>query len=116
MNHYKEIAIKSDMIENIEQLQEIGKYPPNWDGEGAAAFSEDFIQELVDLISILKVQPDIGATGRGKFGSIKPHQKYMNFEIFNDQHKVHMFKTDQLDRVFEKDIEIEDVNGEIKKL
>lgn len=117
--HHKDIVVRDDMVENIEQLKEIGKYPSNWDGEGAVAFSDDFIQELIDLISILKIQPDVGATGRGsidfEFGSIKPHQKYMDFEIFEDQRKVHMFKKDQLDKTIEKEIEMEDINGEIQQ-
>ena len=70
----------------IGQLREIEILPENWDGEDGMAFGAEFIQELVDLVSTMPLQPDLGPTGRGsvqfEYGSRKKGNKYLGIEIF----------------------------------
>ena len=119
VNHYANINVPNDLTENIGLLRSFEQYPENWDGEDAVAYDSAFIQDAVDLVSTLQVQPDIGPTGRGSidlvYGSVKDGEKYLDLEIFQDDRHVHVVSKDSIGIITKEDITMEDVNGRVKQ-
>lgn len=117
--HYSNVNNLSDMTENIDFLQEIKNYGENWDGEGAKPFDAGFIQEITDLVSTLKLQPDIGPTGRGsidfEYGSRKNGHKYLGIEIYESDRSVHTYWKDAAGNTGHEIMSMEDVNGRIQQ-
>lgn len=118
--HYSDVNKKSNLTENIDQLREFQGYKDNWDGEGAMAFGTDFIRDVIELVSTLPLQPDVGATGRGsidlEYGSAKAGQEYLNLEIYEKERRVHLYKKNADGAYIETDIEMEDVNEYVQQL
>ena len=117
--HYSEVNKPNSVTENVELLREISTYPDNWDGEEGLSFETDFIQDVIDLISTMQLQPEIGPTGRGSidfvYGSVKDGEKYLGLEIFQDDRHVHVVSKDKTGKISAEDIEMEDVNGRVKQ-
>ncbi len=112
-------ATAFEMIKNIEFLREVERYEDNWDGEGASSFGSDFIQEIIDLISTMRLQPDIGPTGRGsvdfEYGSRKSGNKYLCLEIYEKDRSVHVYWKDIMGNSGHDKIEMGDINGRIQQ-
>ena len=117
--HYSDVNKDSEMIENIKYLREAEVYEDNWDEEGASSFGSEFIQEIVDLVSTMKLQPDIGATGRGsidfEYGSRKSGNKYLCLEIYEKDRSVHVYWKDVKGNTGHEIIGMEDVNGVVQQ-
>ena len=117
--HYMDVDKASLLTENIDQLREIGELNENWDGEGGLAFGKEFIQELIDLISTMQVQPDIGPTGRGsvdfEYGSRKKGQKYLDIEIYEKDRRVTVYSKDETDESSHEEIGMEDINVQVQQ-
>ena len=117
--HYKDVNIDSDMISNIAILRETADLKENWDGEGGLAFSKPFIQEVIDLISTMQNQPDIGVTGRGsldfEYGSFVSGDKYLDIEIYEKDRVVRVLQVDSAGRQSEETIGMEDINGRVQQ-
>ena len=77
------------------------------------------IQEIIDLISTMKLQPDIGPTGRGsidlEYGSRKKGNKYLCLEIYEKDRSVHVYWKDVKSNSGHETIGMEDVNGYIQQ-
>lgn len=82
-------------------------------------FGKDFVREVIDLVSTMQNQPDIGATGRGsldfEYGSFISGDKYMDLELYEDERKVHVFQIDNAGRESEDDIVMEDINSYVQQ-
>ncbi len=117
--NYSDVNIDSKMMENIRQLREIAKFEENWDGEGGLAFGNDYIREVIDLVSTMQDQPDIGATGRGsldfEYGSFISGDKYLDLEIYEDERRVHVFRIDNAGCESEDNIGMEDINSYVQQ-
>ena len=117
--HYNKVNAVTELTDNIDLLWECSEYKEDWDGEGGFPFGTDFIIEVIDLVSTLKPQPDVGATGRGsidlEYGSVNSGEKYMDIEIYEAKRKVHLFIKDKTDEITEMDIGMEDVNGYVQQ-
>lgn len=113
--HYMDVNQPSIITENIEQLREIADLEENWDGEDGLAFGKDFIQELIDLVSTMQLQPDIGPTGRGsidfEYGSRKKGHKYLDLEIYEKDRRVVVYSKDETGASTHEEIEMEDINA-----
>lgn len=103
------------LSDNIEELKHIAVFPPNWDNEGALPFDANFIQALIEVIVLLPVQPDIGATGRGsidfEYGSVRDGHKYLNIEIFQADLKVKVYQKDIIGDSANYLISLSDIKG-----
>ncbi|SEQ07303.1 Uncharacterized phage-associated protein [Lachnospiraceae bacterium NE2001] len=119
LNHYKSINENNELTGNVDLLREFACYESNWDGEGGLAFGADFIQEVIDLVSTLQQQPDVGATGRGsidlEYGTVRSGHNYLDIEIYEFNRRVRMLHKDKDGNTFENDIEMEDINGYIQQ-
>ena len=119
MVHYSDINKRNEMTDNVRYLYEISQYKENWDDEDGLPFDARFIREIIDLVSTMKTQPDIGPTGRGsidfEYGSLRKGQKYLGLEIFEKDRSVHLFFKDKAGRTTEEIIGMEDVNGRIQQ-
>ena len=119
MIHYSDINQNNDMTDNVRYLYEIAQYKENWDDEDGLPFDSQFIREVIDLISTMSSQPDIGPTGRGsidfEYGSLRQGQKYLGLEIFEKDRSVHLFFKDKAGRTTEEIIEMKDVNRRIQQ-
>ena len=117
--HYPNINEKNEMTDNVRFLYDIARYKENWDEEDGLPFDAHFIREIIDLISTMKVQPDIGPTGRGsidlEYGTLRQGQKYLGLEIFEKDRSVHLFSKDKAGRTTEEIIGMEDINGRIQQ-
>ena len=107
------------LTENIEQLREIANLKDNWDGEGGLSFGKGFIQEVIDLVSTMQLQPDIAPTGRGsidfEYGSRKKGHKYLGLEIFEKDRRVLAYSKDETDRSTHEEIGMEDINSRVNE-
>ena len=117
--HYMDVNKDSFLTENIDRLREIGELKENWDGEDGLPFGKDFLQEVIDLVSTMQIQPDIGPTGRGsidfEYGSRKKGQKYLNLEIYEKGRRVVVYSKDETDNSFHEEIEMEDINVRVQQ-
>ena len=117
--HYRDINRQSFLSENIEQLREIELLQENWDGEGGLAFGKDFIQEVVDLVSTLQLQPDLDPTGRGsiqlEYGSRKAGKRYLGLEIYELDRIVKVYAKDEAGNRQHEEIGMEDINGRVQQ-
>ncbi|MBR1710941.1 MAG: DUF4065 domain-containing protein [Clostridia bacterium] len=117
--HYRDVNKDSRMMENIQFLREIENYEENWDGEDASSFDSKFIREIIDLISTMKLQPDIGPTGRGsidfEYGSRKSGNKYLCLGIYEKDRAVHVYWKNIKGGSGHETIGMEDVNGRIQQ-
>ena len=104
--------MEKELANNIMLLKEFAE-------ESGQSFGSDFIQEMIDLVSGLPRQPDIGATGRGsidlEYGSVRTGQKYLDLEIYEKDRRVHLFQKDKNGEVTETDIAIDDINRYIQQ-
>lgn len=68
---------------SVEKLRSFEKYPPDWDGYGASAFSHDFIESAIAIVKGLPVQPEIYplSDGRVQFEYSKKTGEYLEFEL-----------------------------------
>ena len=119
VKHYKNVEQSKDMADNILLLRDIEKLPDNWDGEEGLRFDHTFIQEVVDLISTLQVQPDLGPTGRGsiqlEYGSRKKNNKYLGIEIYEKDRKVEIYEKDESENRTHEEISMEDINARVQQ-
>ena len=117
--HYRDINKQSFLSENIEQLREIELLQEDWDGEGGLAFGKEFIQEVMDLVSTLQTQPDLGPTGRGsiqlEYGSRKAGKRYLGLEIFELNRIVKVYVKDEAGNRQHEEIRMEDINGRVQQ-
>ena len=117
--HYTDVDKPSLLTENIDQLRGAGEFKENWDGEGGLAFGGDFIQDLVDLVSTMRIQPDIGPTGRGSFdfeyGSRKKGRRYLDLEIYEKDRRVAAYSQDETGQSFHEEITMEDINSYVQQ-
>ena len=116
--NYSCVNAESKLTDNLRELREISQLGENWDEEGGLAYGNDFIKEVIDLVSTMKSQPDIGATGRGsldfEFGSFVSGNKYMDLELYENGRKVHAFRIDSAGTESEDNIGMEDVNSYVQ--
>ena len=119
ITHYTDVDKDSILTDNIDQLRDIGALPENWDEEGGLSFGADFIQEVIDLVSTMQVQPDLGPTGRGsiqfEYGSRKKGRKYLGIEIFEKNRKVNVYSKDETENSTHEEIEMEDINARVQQ-
>ena len=117
--HYLNVNKNSLLSENIAQLREIGTLEINWDDEEGLPFGEPFIQEVIDLVSTIEVQPDLGPTGRGsiqlEYGSRKSGKKYIGIEIYEDRRRVEIYAKDEFGNRTHEVISMEEINGRIQQ-
>lgn len=96
----KEIGIssqKEELKRSFIRLEEIGELEDNWNGNGASAFSKDFLEKIKKIISKLCVQPEIFPTAVPsiqlefeKKCPVSELRAYIEFEIMVDG-RVKMF-------------------------
>ena len=84
---WRENAAKDKLTRNLERLNDIAKLESDWNGYGAAPFTQELIAEARKIIMNLTEQPDLSPTGRK---SIQleyelPDKSYLEFEIFEDK-------------------------------
>lgn len=70
---------------------------------------------MIGVITLLPVQPDIGATGRGsvdfEYGSVRDGHKYLNIEIFQADLKVKVYQKDSIGDSANYLISLSDIKG-----
>ncbi|GEM_PF-451424 len=119
MAHYSDINRPSILTDNIDQLREIGKLEENWDGEGGLPFGRKFIQDMIQLVSTMQNQPDLGPTGRGsiqfEYGSRRKGNRYLGLEIFEKDRLVTVYEKNELEERVHEEIEMEDINGRVQQ-
>lgn len=80
-----ELSQKS-LNNNLIILHEIKNLKPNWNENGADAFSDNLIDKVKDIINKLKLQPQIFPTGRNSIQlEFENENNYLEFEIFEDR-------------------------------
>ncbi|MCH7413208.1 hypothetical protein MM213_06925 [Belliella sp. R4-6] len=76
----------SPLLNNIDTLKSIKNLPKGWNGENTFKFSEDLIQKVYNILSILTFQPEIFPTGRNSIQlEFEREDNYLEFEIFEDK-------------------------------
>ncbi|MBQ4468821.1 MAG: hypothetical protein II917_01590 [Synergistaceae bacterium] len=84
---WRKNATKDKLAHNLERLNDIAQLESDWNGYGAAPFSQALIAEARNIITNLTEQPELFPTGRE---SIQleyelPDKSYLEFEIFEDK-------------------------------
>ncbi len=87
-----------------EALRNIATLKPNWNYNGAPAFSRELIDKCEDILEKLPVDPFVCPTAAGsiQFEYNNKNDDYLEFEIYED--RVEMFKFTK-----EKEEEVEEL-------
>lgn len=81
------IIITNQLQENLNKLEEIQKFPDNWNGNNADAFSDSLISKVKDILLEISIQPEVFQTAadsiqleyEGENGS------YLEFQITDNE-------------------------------
>lgn len=80
-------------LNNINSVLSFEKFETDWNGNGAAPFSRNVIQRVLNFINSpnLKFQPNVFPTGRQsiQFEYEKPNGNYLEIEIFDDKYSAY---------------------------
>ena len=84
--HFRDIDLNLQLNENLNKIEEIRNLPSNWDGYGAPAFSDQFMNLVISIVKTLKFQPSIFPTANQsiQIEYEKTNGDYLEFEIFED--------------------------------
>lgn len=70
---------------NIDRLNKLAELENNWNGYGAKKFSNNLIERIKKIISILEVQPEIFPTGAQSIQlEYENKDSYLEFEIYEN--------------------------------
>lgn len=82
---------KEELKRSYIRLREIGELKNNWNGNGASAFSKDFLEKIKKIVSKLCIQPEIFPTAVPsiqlefeKKCPVSELRTYLEFEIMED--------------------------------
>lgn len=81
-------ALKNNLLlKNIEKVRSFNELPHDWNYNGASRIEIDVIRNSIELLKILKIQPQIFPTGRAsiQFEYDGKEEDYLEFEIFSNK-------------------------------
>lgn len=86
LNIQKNSMILEDLSLCYQKLKQISEFEDNWNNEGAAKFSAEFLNTLEEILKSLKYVPDIFPTANEsiQFEYEKTSGDYLEFEIFEN--------------------------------
>lgn len=85
--YYKVVKNEQKKLYNKNKVREFLNLEEDWNGNQAAAFSEDLINKALKIIGVIHDQPDVFPTARQSIQMEyeKENGDYLEFEIFDDR-------------------------------
>lgn len=88
-------VIETKRMKNIEKLNNLRSFGENWNGYGASAISYTLIDTVIDLLSVLPIQPEVFPLSSGKiqieFDDVDG--KYLEFEL-SEHYRASVYQVD----------------------
>ena len=106
---------KDELSMNLNTLKNISKLKPNWNMNGAEAFTSEHISVVDNILRGLERQPEVFPTACGSIQlEYTVGDRYLEFEVFEDG-RVKMFSVDENGVEDTAEIPKESINIVVKK-